>query len=67
MFDQIQESIQYSHIVCLVIDSMQAFSRQDLALLGEVLEEGRGVVIMSNKWDLVEDKYKKKAQKYIDA
>jgi len=31
-----------------------------------VLEEGRGVVILANKWDLVDDKYKKKAVQWME-
>lgn len=30
------------------------------------MDEGRGVVIVANKWDLIDDKYKKKAIKYME-
>jgi GTP-binding protein len=45
---------------------MQGFTANELTLISRVLEEGRAVVVCANKWDLVEDKYKKKAVKYID-
>ena len=35
-------------------------------VIKKVLDEGRGVVIAANKWDLVEDKYKKKAVKWME-
>jgi predicted GTPase len=31
-----------------------------------VVDEGRAVVIVANKWDLVDDKYKKKAIKWME-
>jgi GTP-binding protein len=44
-----------------MIDSMQAFTSVDMQIINKVLEEGRALVIVANKWDLVDDKYKKKA------
>jgi GTP-binding protein len=35
-------------------------------IIKKVLDEGRAVVIAANKWDLVEDKYKKKAVKWME-
>ena len=35
-------------------------------MVKRVVDEGRGVVIIANKWDLVDDKYKKKAVKYME-
>ena len=35
-------------------------------VINKVLEEGRGIVIAANKWDLIEDKYKKKAVKWME-
>jgi len=62
----VQKCIQYSHVVCVLIDSMEGFTASEITLITKVLEEGRAVVIVANKWDLVDDKYKKKAVKYID-
>jgi predicted GTPase len=45
---------------------MEGFTASEITLITKVLEEGRAVVIVANKWDLVDDKYKKKAVKYID-
>lgn len=50
-----KRSIQYANIVILVVDATQAFDKQDLQIAAHVLEEGRGLVIAINKWDLVED------------
>ena len=45
---------------------MQAFTAHELSMVMRVVDEGRGVVIIANKWDLVDDKYKKKAVKYME-
>jgi GTP-binding protein len=44
-----------------MIDSMQAFTSVDMQIINKVLEEGRALIIVANKWDLIDDKYKKKA------
>ena len=44
-----------------MIDCMEAFTGTDMQIIDKVLEEGRSIVIIANKWDLIEDKYKKKA------
>lgn len=37
-----------------------------MTLVKRVVDEGRAVVIVANKWDLVDDKFKKKAVKWMD-
>jgi len=49
-----------------MIDSMEAFTGADMSLIKLVLDEGRSVVILANKWDLVDNKYKKKAVKWME-
>ena len=49
-----------------MIDSMEAFTSADMSLIKNVLEEGRSVIVIANKWDLVEDRYKKKAVKWME-
>lgn len=48
-------AVQYAEIVVLLADATQALERQDLAIARQTLDEGRGLVIGVNKWDLVED------------
>jgi GTP-binding protein len=52
--------------VAVLIDSTQAFSASEMTLVKRVVDEGRAVVIVANKWDLVDDKFKKKAVKWMD-
>lgn len=58
--------MNYSHVVCVMIDSMEAFTGVDMQIIDKVLEEGRAVVVIANKWDLVDDKYKKKAVQWME-
>lgn len=45
---------------------MEAFTSSDMMVIKKVIDEGRALVIAANKWDLVEDKYKKKAIKWME-
>ena len=45
---------------------MEAFTKQDLAIVNKVLEEGRACVIAANKWDMVDDRWKKRAVKWME-
>lgn len=64
--DEVHKAIRFSHVVAVLIDSMEAFTAADMTLIKNTLQEGRAVVIVSNKWDLVEEKYKKKAVKWME-
>lgn len=58
-------SIQNSDVVLVVIDALEAFQNVDLSLVQMVQEEGRAVVLVVNKWDLVDPKWKERAAKYM--
>ena len=60
------DAIKYSHVVAVMIDAMEAFTAADMTLIRRVLDEGRAVVVVANKWDLIEDRYKKKAVKWME-
>lgn len=47
-------TIDRSDIVLQLIDGREGITRQDLHLTGFVLEEGKGLILLVNKWDLVE-------------
>ena len=50
-----RRSLRYAHVAVLVIDAKQPLERQDLAIAESVIEEGRGLVLAVNKWDLGEE------------
>lgn len=47
-------AIQRSDVVLLLIDAVDGITAQDAHIAGYVVEEARGVVIVVNKWDLIE-------------
>lgn len=48
-----QHAMERSDVVFLVIDAVDGVTKQDQALAGEVLDAGRALVIVVNKWDLI--------------
>lgn len=51
-----RESANFSHVVLLLLDATLGIEKQDLQIADDMIEEGRIVVLVFNKWDLVEDK-----------
>ncbi|GHS92515.1 GTPase Der [Alphaproteobacteria bacterium] len=56
-------SVRTAHLCVLVVDASELektdfgeFLKQDMLLAGRILEEGRGLLLALNKWDLVQDK-----------
>ena len=55
-------AITFAEIVILVMDATHPFEVQDLQIADLVEREGRGLVFVLAKWDLVEDPYEKLAE-----
>lgn len=45
------QAIADSHVVLVLLDAREGITDQDANLLGDVLEQGRALVIAVNKWD----------------
>lgn len=52
-------AIRLAQVVLLVIDAELEFEKQDLTIADHVFQEGRAMVVVVNKWDLVADKEQK--------
>ena len=50
------ESIAGAHVVVLMVDATQPFEHQDRTIAAHVVKEGKPLIIVLNKWDLIEDK-----------
>jgi GTPase len=48
-------AIRFAEVVLLLVDATQPLEKQDLQIAHMVAEEGRGLVIAVNKWDLVDE------------
>ncbi len=48
-------SIEEADVVFLMIDSQEGLSEQDKKIAGLVVKRGRGIVLVLNKWDIMEN------------
>jgi GTP-binding protein len=58
-------AIESSDVCILMIDATVGFEHQDMSILGLAQKNHKGIVILVNKWDLVE-KDTKSAKEYAD-
>jgi GTPase len=49
-------ALQRADIACLVVDAVQGFLKQEARLAHNAMDAGCGVLLIYNKWDLVEDR-----------
>lgn len=49
-------SLERAEVALLLLDGPEGLVRQDLRIAGQILERGRGLVILVNKWDAVEER-----------
>ena len=57
-----RKEIRYSNIVILIFDATMPFSNQDLSIAHYVIKEGRSLLLIFNKWDLIKNKSKVKKE-----
>ena len=60
-------SIERCDVALLVIDSSVPISHQDQAIASYIVDAGKGLVILVNKWDLKDDEEEYKEEKRRDA
>jgi GTP-binding protein len=60
------KAIGRADVAVLVIDAVEGLTAQDAHVAGYVVEEGRGLVVAVNKWDLVAEKTDKTFDQYAE-
>ncbi len=60
------KAISRADVAVLVIDAVEGLTAQDAHVAGYVVEEGKGLVIAVNKWDLVESKTDRTFAQYVE-
>lgn len=60
------QAIQDANVVLLTIDAREGISDQDLSLLGFILNAGRALVIVVNKWDGLSQEIKDNIKSELD-
>ncbi len=59
------KSLRKSQIALLVIDTNEGLTHQDSRLVEKITERGKSLIIIANKWDLIEPKDSKAYTSYI--
>ena len=54
------DAIKKTDVVFLVLDALEGVTQQDKAIAGEAIKEGKPIVIVDNKWDLVQKAFKQR-------
>ena len=49
------QAVRFAHVVALMLDATCPLEKQELRLIRHVADEGRAVMILVNKWDLVKN------------
>lgn len=59
------KAISRADVAVLLVDAVDGLTAQDAHVAGYVVEEGKGLVVAVNKWDLVADKTDRTFDQYI--
>ncbi|HEX9582605.1 MAG TPA: ribosome biogenesis GTPase Der [Gemmatimonadales bacterium] len=51
-----ERAIERADVCVLVVDAARGVEAQDLRIAQRVIEQGRGIVVAVNKWDLIDEK-----------
>ena len=60
------QAISAAEVVLLICDAQEGITDQDLHLLGLIIEAGRAVIIVANKWDGMDDYARERAQQEME-
>jgi GTP-binding protein len=60
------QAIETAHVVIAVLDGQEGVTEQDVSLLGLVLERGRALVVVTNKWDGLSAEQRKQVRDDLD-
>jgi GTPase len=61
------KAVDRADVAVLVVDAVDGLTAQDAHVAGFVAEEGRGLVVALNKWDIVAEKTHKTFDEYVAA
>lgn len=60
-----KRAMKFSQVVVFLFDSLQSLTKHELDIIREIIDEGRIVCVVGNKWDLVAKDWKQRAAKYF--
>jgi GTP-binding protein len=59
-------AIERAEVAVVMLDASQPLSEQDLRIISNVVDAGRGLVLAFNKWDLVDEERRLRIEKELD-
>jgi GTPase len=59
-------ALSRADVAVLVVDAVEGLTSQDAHVAGYAIEEGKGLVVAVNKWDLVAEKTDRTFDQYVD-
>ena len=59
------EYLKLAQLHIVVVDALSAFRVKDIDMIRLSLKEGRGTILLVNKWDLIDEKWHLKATNYM--
>lgn len=60
------QAIAEANIVLVLIDAREGLVEQDISLLGQVIDSGRSLIIVCNKWDGLDPHHKQRIKDELD-
>jgi GTP-binding protein len=60
------QSIEQANVVVLVIDASDSITDQDATLAGHILEKGCALIVLLNKWDLLDSEERAAIKEEVD-
>lgn len=56
------QAIKEAHVCLMLLDAREGITDQDLHLLGFIIESGKALVVLVNKWDGLDDEHREKVR-----
>ena len=60
------EAIRRSQVCLLLLDAREGLTEQDMHLLGMIIEEGKALVVVVNKWDGLDEEHKERVRDSLE-
>ena len=61
-----QTALEKAEVAVVLLDASQSLTEQDVRILSQVIEAGRGLVLAFNKWDLTDEERRHFLEREID-
>jgi GTP-binding protein len=60
------QAIEQAEVVIAVLDAQEGVTEQDISLLGLIIERGRALVVVTNKWDGLSADHRRKVREDLE-